>query len=42
MIVYNGPIGEPVVNPTDDFLKDIFFNQGEEYWKKDVEILVLK
>lgn len=34
MIVYNGPIGEPVVNPTDDFLKDIFFNQGEEYWKK--------
>lgn len=33
MILYNGPIGEMVENPTEDFLKDIVFNKGEEYWK---------
>lgn len=34
MTVYNGPIGEPIENPTDEFLKDIFFVKGEDYWKK--------
>lgn len=34
MIIYNGPIGDPIINPTEDFLKDIFFNMSEEYWKK--------
>lgn len=34
MIVYNGPVGEPVENPTEEFLKEIFFNKNEDYWKK--------
>lgn len=33
MIVYNGPVGEPVENPTDEFIKDIFFTKTEEYWE---------
>lgn len=34
MIIYNGPIGEAIENPTDEFLKEIIFNKGEDYWKK--------
>lgn len=33
MILYNGPIGEPVCEPTDEFLRDIFFEKNEDYWK---------
>ncbi len=33
MIVYNGPIGDVIENPTDEFLKEICFEKTEEYWK---------
>lgn len=34
MVIYNGPIGEAIENPTEAFIKDIFFNKGEDYWKQ--------
>ncbi len=34
MVVYNSPIGTLVENPTNDFIKDIFFNKKEDYWQK--------
>lgn len=34
MVIYNGPIGEPIENPNEEFIKDIFFNKGDEYWKQ--------
>ena len=34
MIIYNAPIGQPIKNPDDDFIKDIIFNKGEDYWKQ--------
>lgn len=34
MVEYNGPIGEPVENPSEEFIKDIFFQKGDEYWKQ--------
>ena len=33
MIVYSGPIGDAIENPTDQFLKELFFEKREEYWK---------
>lgn len=34
MVIYNGPMGESIENPTEDYIKDIFFNKGEDYWKQ--------
>ena len=34
MVIYNGPVGEPVENPNESFIKDIFFNKNDEYWKQ--------
>ena len=34
MVIYNGPVGEPVENPNEAFIKDIFFNKEDEYWKQ--------
>lgn len=34
MVVYNGPIGEPIENPNEEFIKDIFFNKDDKYWKQ--------
>ena len=40
MVIYNGPVGEPVENPNESFIKDIFFNKNDE--NKEVEIHVLR
>ncbi|RAP14437.1 hypothetical protein C2W58_02540 [Bacillus pumilus] len=29
-----GPTGAPVENPGEEFMKRIFFQEGEEYWKQ--------
>lgn len=34
MITYNGPIGEPVSNPSKEYIKDIFLNKDAAYWKQ--------
>ena len=34
MVIYNGPIGEPIENPKEEFIKDIFFNKDDKYWKQ--------
>ena len=34
MVIYNELIGEPVENPNEAFIKDIFFNKNDEYWKQ--------
>lgn len=34
MVEYNGPIGEPVENHDEEFITDIFFRKGNEYWKQ--------
>ena len=34
MVIYNGPTGGPVQNPTLEFLYDIVFNQNADYWAK--------
>lgn len=35
MVIYNGPIEDDAIeNPSDDFIKDIFFNKDESYWKQ--------
>lgn len=34
MIIYNGPVGEPVVNPSQEFIRDLIFNKNESYWKQ--------
>jgi hypothetical protein len=34
LITYNGPTGDPVENPSIDFIKDIIFNKNADYWKK--------
>lgn len=34
MVVYNGPIEEEVVDPSEEFLKDIFFKKDKMYWKQ--------
>ena len=34
MIIYNGPIEEPIENPSDELIKDIIYNKDETYWKQ--------
>ena len=34
MVIYNGPMGESIENPNEEFIKDIFFQKSEEYWKQ--------
>ncbi|MFS8300867.1 hypothetical protein [Bacillus altitudinis] len=34
MIVYNGPVEEPVENPEEEFIKNIFFGKAADYWKQ--------
>jgi hypothetical protein len=34
LITYNGPTGDPVENPSTDFIKDIIFNKNADYWEK--------
>ncbi len=34
MIIYNGPVEEPIENPNDDFIRSIIFEKGEDYWKQ--------
>lgn len=34
MFLYYGPIGAPVENLGEEFMKKIFFQEGEEYWKQ--------
>ncbi|AYJ88965.1 hypothetical protein CS953_04290 [Bacillus safensis] len=34
MYLYYGPTGAPVKNPGEEFMKRIFFQEGEEYWKQ--------
>ncbi|WP_144491102.1 hypothetical protein [Bacillus sp. WP8] len=34
MIVYNGPVEEPVENPGEEFIKNIFFEKEADYWKQ--------
>lgn len=34
LITYNGPTGDPVENPSIDFIKDIIFNKNADYWAK--------
>ena len=33
MVTYYGPVGDEIVNPTEQFLKEIFFDKKEDYWK---------
>lgn len=32
MIIYYDTINENIINPTDEFLKDIIFNKSGDYW----------
>ncbi|MCX7748037.1 MAG: hypothetical protein N2645_14300 [Clostridia bacterium] len=34
LITYNGPTGDPIENPSINFLKDIIFNKAADYWAK--------
>ncbi|BBP90970.1 hypothetical protein BsIDN1_45880 [Bacillus safensis] len=34
MIVYNGPVEEPIENPGEEFIKNIFFEKDADYWKQ--------
>ncbi len=34
MIIYNGPVEEPVENPEDKFIRSIFFEKEADYWKQ--------
>ncbi len=34
MFLYYGPTGAPVENPGEEFMKRIFFQEGEGYWKQ--------
>lgn len=34
MIKYNGPTGEEIINPSEEFLYDIFFCKNQNYWKR--------
>lgn len=34
MIIYNGPVGEAVENPTDDFWEELLLRKSEDYWKQ--------
>ena len=34
MVIYNGPIEDPIENPSDEFIKNIIFNKEEGYWKQ--------
>lgn len=33
MFTYYGTVGEEIVNPTEQFLEEIFFDKNEDYWK---------
>lgn len=32
LIIYNGPIGDPIENPSNEFLKKIILESSPEYW----------
>lgn len=34
LVIYNGPIGDPIENPSIDFIKNIVFNKEADYWLK--------
>lgn len=34
MIIYNGPVGEPIENPSQEFIRDLIFTKNESYWKQ--------
>ncbi|WGU99173.1 hypothetical protein QJS56_11360 [Bacillus altitudinis] len=34
MIVYIGPVEEPIENPGEEFIKNIFFEKEADYWKQ--------
>ncbi|NPC93582.1 hypothetical protein HOO54_15380 [Bacillus sp. WMMC1349] len=34
MITYRGPIERPIVNPSDEFVRNIIFKKTEDYWKQ--------
>ncbi|MCA0162737.1 MULTISPECIES: Imm1 family immunity protein [Bacillus] len=34
MLLYYGPTGAPVENPGEEWVKEIFFHKGEDYWKQ--------
>lgn len=34
MIIYYGPVGANVENPSEEFVRELIFNKKEEYWKQ--------
>ncbi|MDA7027569.1 hypothetical protein PJ311_13350 [Bacillus sp. CLL-7-23] len=34
MITYHGPIEKPIVNPSDEFVRNIIFKKTEDYWQQ--------
>jgi len=34
VIIYNGPVGEPIENPSQEFIRDLIFKKNESYWKQ--------
>lgn len=34
MVTYYGPVGEPIKNPTYNYLKKILLTESESYWKQ--------
>ena len=34
MIKYNGPTENEIIDPSDDFIRDILFKKDEEYWQE--------
>lgn len=33
MIIFNGPTGNEIQNPTEQFIRNIIFEKDDEYWK---------
>ncbi|MDM5186390.1 Imm1 family immunity protein [Bacillus sp. DX4.1] len=34
MIIYNGPVGETIENPSERFIRDVIFDKDESYWNQ--------
>ncbi|SFC85353.1 hypothetical protein SAMN04488168_110148 [Bacillus sp. 491mf] len=34
MIIYNGPVGDPIENPSGKFIRELIFDKDKTYWKQ--------
>lgn len=34
VVIYYGPVGNPIENPSEKFIRDIVFHKNESYWRQ--------